>query len=58
MRKVTKKNIKLDKDAIKTLDVSHLAEQSLNPNDWLIKLVRVNTDCILGYPHSLMTLLS
>ena len=35
MRKVTKKNIKLDKDAIKTLDVSHLAEQSLNPNDWL-----------------------
>ena len=57
MRKVTKKNIKLDKDAIKTLDVSHLAEQSLNPNDWLF-LVRVNTDCILGYPHSLMTLLS
>ena len=35
MRKVTKKNIKLDKDAIKTLDVSHLAEQSLNQNDWL-----------------------
>ena len=32
-RAVTKKNIKLDKDAIKTLDISHLAEQSLNPND-------------------------
>ena len=35
MPKVSKKTIKLDKDAIKTLDVSHLAEQSLNSNDWL-----------------------
>ena len=35
MPKVSKKTIKLDKDAIKTLDVSHLAEQSLNANDWL-----------------------
>ena len=35
MPKVSKKTIKLDKDAIKTLDVSHLAEQSLNKNDWL-----------------------
>ena len=35
MPKVTKKTIKLDKDAIKTLDVSHLAKQSLNANDWL-----------------------
>ena len=32
---VTEKTIKLDKDAIKSLDVSHLAEQSLNKNDWL-----------------------
>ena len=35
MPKVSKKTIKLDKDAIRTLDVSHLAEQSLNSNDWL-----------------------
>ena len=35
MPTVTEKTIKLDKDAIKTLDVSHLAEQSLNANDWL-----------------------
>ena len=32
---VTEKTIKLDKDAIKSLDISHLAEQSLNKNDWL-----------------------
>ena len=35
MPKVSKKTIKLDKDAIRNLDVSHLAEQSLNSNDWL-----------------------
>ena len=35
MRKVTKQTIQLDKDAIRDLDVSHLAEQSLNKNDWL-----------------------
>tara|TARA_B100000683_G_scaffold55995_1_gene53588 strand:- start:44 stop:634 length:591 start_codon:yes stop_codon:yes gene_type:complete len=35
MPKVSKKTIKLDKDAITNLDVSHLAEQSLNSNDWL-----------------------
>ena len=35
MQIVTEKKIKLDKDAIKSLDVSHLAEQSLNKNDWL-----------------------
>jgi hypothetical protein len=35
MRKVTKQTIQLDKDAIRNLDVSHLAEQSLNANDWL-----------------------
>ena len=35
MQIVTEKTIKLDKDAIKSLDVSHLAEQSLNKNDWL-----------------------
>ena len=35
MPKVSKKTIKLDKDAIRSLDVSHLAEQSLNKNDWL-----------------------
>ena len=35
MPTVTDKTIKLDKDAIKTLDVSHLAKQSLNANDWL-----------------------
>ena len=35
MPTVTEKTIKLDKDAIKSLDVSHLAEQSLNKNDWL-----------------------
>ena len=35
MRKVTKKTIQIDKDAIRDLDVSHLAEQSLNKNDWL-----------------------
>ena len=35
MPTVTEKTIKLDKDAIKSLDISHLAEQSLNKNDWL-----------------------
>ena len=35
MPKVSKKTIKLDKDEIKSLDVSHLAKQSLNANDWL-----------------------
>jgi len=35
MRKVTKQTIQLDKDAIRNLDVSHLAEQSLTANDWL-----------------------
>ena len=35
MPTVTEKTIKLDKAAIKALDISHLAEQSLNKNDWL-----------------------
>ena len=35
MQIVTEKTIKLDKDAIKSLDISHLAAQSLNQNDWL-----------------------
>ena len=35
MSTVTEKTIKLDKDAIKSLDISHLAKQSLNENDWL-----------------------
>ena len=35
MPTVTEKTIKLDKDAIKSLDISHLAKQSLNENDWL-----------------------
>ena len=35
MRKVTKKTIHLDKDAIRDLDVSHLEKISLNSNDWL-----------------------
>ena len=35
MRKVTKKTIQLDKDAIRSLDVSHLQDISLNANDWL-----------------------
>ena len=35
MRKVTKQTIQIDKDAVRNLDVSHLAEQSLNSNDWL-----------------------
>ena len=35
MSTVTEKTIKLDKDAIKSLDISHLASQSLNKNDWL-----------------------
>ena len=35
MPTVTETTIKLDKDAIKSLDISHLAEQSLNKNDWL-----------------------
>ena len=35
MPTVTDKTIKLDKDAIKSLDISHLAKQSLNSNDWL-----------------------
>ena len=35
MPTVTEKTIKLDKDAIKSLDISHLAAQSLNQNDWL-----------------------
>ena len=51
--KVTKKTIKLDKDAIKSLDVSHLPEQSLNANEDLL-LVRVSIDCMLGYPHNLI----
>ena len=35
MPTVTEKTIKLDKDAIKSLDISDLAKQSLNANDWL-----------------------
>ncbi len=35
MRKVTKKTIQIDKDAIRSLDVSHLQDISLNANDWL-----------------------
>ena len=35
MPTVTEKTIKLDKAAIKALDISHLAEQSLKKNDWL-----------------------
>ena len=35
MPTVTEKTIKLNKDAIKSLDISHLAKQSLNENDWL-----------------------
>ena len=35
MPTVTEKTIKLDKAGIKALDISHLAEQSLNKNDWL-----------------------
>ena len=35
MPTVTEKTIKLDKAAIKALDISHLAKQSLNENDWL-----------------------
>ena len=35
MPTVTEKTIKIDKAAIKALDISHLAEQSLNKNDWL-----------------------
>ena len=35
MPTVTDKTIKLDKDAIKYLDISDLAKQSLNANDWL-----------------------
>ena len=35
MPTVTEKTIKLDKAAIKALAISHLAEQSLNKNDWL-----------------------
>ena len=35
MRKVTKKTINIDKDAVRNLDVSHLMEQSINQNDWL-----------------------
>ena len=35
MPTVTDKTIKLDKDAIKSLDISDLAKQSLNSNDWL-----------------------
>lgn len=32
---LTKKTIRIDKDAVRTLDVSALEEQSINPNDWL-----------------------
>ena len=35
MRKVTKKTIQIDKDAIRDLDVSQLESISLNKNDWL-----------------------
>ena len=35
MRKVTKKPIQIDKDAIRDLDVSQLESISLNKNDWL-----------------------
>ena len=35
MRKVTKKTIQIDKDAIRSLDVSNLQDLSLNANDWL-----------------------
>ena len=35
MRKVTKKTIQIDKDAIRDLDVSQLEAISLNKNDWL-----------------------
>ena len=32
---LTKKTIRIDKDAVRALDVSALEEQSINPNDWL-----------------------
>jgi len=32
---LTKKTIRIDKDAVRALDVSDLEEQSINPNDWL-----------------------
>ena len=35
MRKVTKKTIQIDKDAVRDLDVSQLESISLNKNDWL-----------------------
>ena len=35
MRKVTKKTIQIDKDAVRDLDVSQLEAISLNKNDWL-----------------------
>ena len=54
MPTVTEKTIKLDKAAIKALDISHLAEQSLNKNDWLTA-VRVSIGCTLGYQHNLIT---
>jgi predicted O-methyltransferase YrrM len=32
---LTKKTIRIDKDAVRALDVSALEQQSINPNDWL-----------------------
>ena len=56
MPKVSKKTIKLDKDAIKSLDVSHLAEQSLNANDCFTAGQSEYRLYNLGYPHNLITL--
>ena len=54
---VRKKTIKIDKDAVRKLDVSALESISINSNDWLL-LVRVSIVCMLGCLNNLITPLS
>ena len=37
---VRKKTIKIDKNAVTNLNVSHLENQSINKNDWLSSISR------------------